>query len=74
MGLAFEDLRLGRLKAALAGAAEASITPLIVAAFDNIGALSPARRVEDLRGPFDDASPRFCRGRGGRGPAAGDRA
>ena len=65
MGLAFEDLRLGRLKAALAGAAEASLTPLIVAAFDNIGALSPARRVEDLRGPFDDQAHGFVVGEAG---------
>jgi 3-oxoacyl-[acyl-carrier-protein] synthase II len=65
MGLAFEDLRLGRLKAALAGAAEASLTPLIVAAFDNIGALSPARRVEDLRGPFDEAGHGFVVGEAG---------
>jgi len=65
LGLAFEDLRLGRLKAALAGAAEASLTPLIVAAFDNIGALSPALRVEDLRGPFDDQAHGFVAGEAG---------
>ena len=65
LGLAFEDLRLGRLKAALAGAAEASLTPLIVAAFDNIGALSPALRVEDLRGPFDDQAHGFVVGEAG---------
>ncbi|HTB33824.1 MAG TPA: beta-ketoacyl synthase N-terminal-like domain-containing protein [bacterium] len=65
VGQAFEDLRLGRLKAALAGAAEASLTPLIVAAFDNIGALSPARRVEDLRGPFDEAAHGFVVGEAG---------
>jgi 3-oxoacyl-(acyl-carrier-protein) synthase len=65
IGLAFEDLRQGRLKAALAGAAEASLTPLIVAAFDNIGALSPARRVGELRGPFDDGAHGFVMGEAG---------
>jgi len=65
LGLAFEDLRLGRLKAALAGAAEASLTPLIVAAFDNIGALSPARAAGDLRGPFDEQAHGFVMGEAG---------
>jgi len=65
IGLACEDLRAGRLQAALAGAAEASLTPLIMAAFGNLGALSPARRREDLRGPFDAQRQGFVLGEAG---------
>lgn len=50
MGLAFESLRSGRLQAALAGAAEASLTPLVAAAFGNLGALSGPK----YAGPFDE--------------------
>jgi 3-oxoacyl-(acyl-carrier-protein) synthase len=50
MGLAYESLHRGRLKAALAGASEASLTPLVAAAFNNLGALSKGT---DYAGPFD---------------------
>jgi 3-oxoacyl-(acyl-carrier-protein) synthase len=59
IGLAFEALRKGRLVAALAGAAEASLNPLVVAAFRNLGALSPAQRCEDYAGPFDQGRAGF---------------
>lgn len=65
IGLAFEDLRTGRLLAALAGAAEASLTPLVVAAFDQLGALSHARSRAELRGPFDRACAGFVLGEAG---------
>ena len=64
LGLAFEEIRAGRLQAALAGAAEASLTPLVAAAFANIGALSPATRREDYRGPFDRRHQGFVLGEG----------
>jgi 3-oxoacyl-[acyl-carrier-protein] synthase II len=65
MGLAFEDLRAGRLMAALAGAAEASLTPLIAASFDNLGTLNPAKTVAELRGPFDRQRQGFVLGEAG---------
>jgi 3-oxoacyl-[acyl-carrier-protein] synthase II len=64
LGLAFEEIRAGRLQAALAGAAEASLTPLIAAAFHQIGALSPARSAAELRGPFDAQRGGFVLGEG----------
>jgi 3-oxoacyl-[acyl-carrier-protein] synthase II len=65
MGLAFEDMRAGRLMAALAGAAEASLTPLIAASFDNLGTLSQAKSVDQLRGPFDARRHGFVLGEAG---------
>lgn len=65
IGLAWEDLRAGRLEAALAGAAEASLSPLILAAFDNLGVLSPARSRDELRGPFDRGRAGFVPGEAG---------
>jgi 3-oxoacyl-[acyl-carrier-protein] synthase II len=59
VGLAFEALRHGRIQAALAGAAEASLTPLLVAAYRNLGALSPATRPDAYAGPFDRARAGF---------------
>ncbi|MGH7442855.1 MAG: beta-ketoacyl synthase N-terminal-like domain-containing protein [bacterium] len=64
IGLALEDLRAGRIQAALAGAAEASLTPLIAAAFEQSGALAKARQVGDLRGPFDSERSGFVLGEG----------
>lgn len=64
LGLAFEEIRAGRLQAALAGAAEASLTPLVAAAFENIGALSGARQASELRGPFDRQREGFVLGEG----------
>jgi 3-oxoacyl-[acyl-carrier-protein] synthase II len=64
LGLAFEEIRLGRIHAALAGAAEASLTPLVAAAFENIGALSDARSAAELRGPFDLRREGFVLGEG----------
>jgi 3-oxoacyl-[acyl-carrier-protein] synthase II len=65
LGLAFEDLRAGRLMAALAGAVEASLTPLVAAAFSNLGALSTARDRDALRGPFDLERSGFVLGEAG---------
>lgn len=65
LGLAFEDIRAGRLSVALAGAAEASLTPLIAAAFAQLGALSSARTASDLRGPFDQGRSGFVLGEAG---------
>jgi len=65
IGLALEDIRAGRLSAALAGAAEASLTPLIVAAFEQLGALSRARGAAGLRGPFDQGRSGFVLGEAG---------
>lgn len=64
LGLAYESIVGGRLQAALAGAAEASLTPLAAAAFANLGALSPARSAEDYRGPFDRRRQGFILGEG----------
>lgn len=64
LGLAFESLREGRLQAALAGATEASLTPLAAAAFANLGALSPAAQAADYRGPFDQGRQGFVLGEG----------
>lgn len=64
LGLAFEEIRAGRLSVALAGAAEASLTPLIAAAFHNIGALAPIHNAADLRGPFDAEHHGFVLGEG----------
>jgi 3-oxoacyl-[acyl-carrier-protein] synthase II len=65
IGLAFEEIRAGRLGAALAGASEASLTPLIVAAFAQLGALSGARDLAGMRGPFDRRSAGFVLGEAG---------
>jgi 3-oxoacyl-[acyl-carrier-protein] synthase II len=65
LGLAYEDIRAGRIQAALAGAAEASLTPLVGAAFGNIGALSKAASGRDLRGPFDRGRDGFALGEAG---------
>jgi 3-oxoacyl-[acyl-carrier-protein] synthase II len=64
LGLAYEEIRSGRIQAALAGAAEASLTPLVAAAFQNIGALSPARDHGGHRGPFDRDRQGFVLGEG----------
>lgn len=64
LGLAYEEIRAGRLQAALAGAVEASLTPLVAAAFENIGALSGARQAGELRGPFDLGREGFVLGEG----------
>ena len=64
MGLAYEAIAEGRLDLALAGAAEASLTPLMAAAFRNLGALSPARSPSGFRGPFDECRGGFALGEG----------
>lgn len=64
LGLAYEEIRAGRLQAALAGASEASLTPLVAAAFENIGALSGAKSGAELRGPFDRQREGFVLGEG----------
>lgn len=53
IGAAFDAVAEGRLELALAGAAEASLTPLMLAAFDNLGALSKAANPVEYRGPFE---------------------
>lgn len=64
IGSAFEDIRAGRIIAALAGAAEASLTPLVAAAFARIGVLSDAASAAELRGPFDRGRCGFVLGEG----------
>jgi 3-oxoacyl-[acyl-carrier-protein] synthase II len=64
IGLAFEEIRAGRLQVALAGSAEASLTPLVVAAFARLGALSMAREPDSYRGPFDRRRDGFVLGEG----------
>lgn len=64
LGLAFEEIRAGRLQAALAGSVEASLTPLVLAAFGQIGALAPIRDAAELRGPFDREHHGFVLGEG----------
>lgn len=53
-------IREGRVDRALAGAAESSFHPLYVAGFDQMGVLSPGRRVR----PFDRARDGFLLGEG----------
>lgn len=64
LGLAYESLLSGRLQAALAGASEASLTPLAAAAFANLGALSPAQSLAGYHGPFDQGHQGFILGDG----------
>jgi len=65
IGLAFEELRSGRLQAALAGAAEASLTALVAAAFSRLGALSSAATADAFCGPFDVRRDGFVLGEAG---------
>jgi 3-oxoacyl-(acyl-carrier-protein) synthase len=54
IGYAMHMIRSGRLKVALTGSVEAPITPLVVAAFDKIGATSKRNKNPDKASrPFD---------------------
>jgi 3-oxoacyl-[acyl-carrier-protein] synthase II len=66
IGEAWETIRRGDAKAMIAGGAERSITPISMAAFDNMHALS--RRNDDPQGasrPFDATRDGFVMGEGG---------
>jgi 3-oxoacyl-[acyl-carrier-protein] synthase II len=65
IGEAWETIRRGDAKAMIAGGAERGITPIAMAAFDNMHALS--RRNDDPQGasrPFDAARDGFVMGEG----------
>ena len=65
IGEAWETIRRGDAKAMIAGGAEKSITPIAMAAFDNMHALS--RRNDDPQGasrPFDATRDGFVMGEG----------
>jgi 3-oxoacyl-[acyl-carrier-protein] synthase II len=65
VGEAWETIRRGDAKAMIAGGAEKAITPIAMAAFDNMHALS--RRNDDLQGasrPFDATRDGFVMGEG----------
>src|SRR5216683_4159078 len=65
LGEAFETIRRGDAKAMIAGGAEKAITPIAMAAFDNMHALS--RRNDDPQGasrPFDATRDGFVMGEG----------
>ncbi|MGH2449714.1 MAG: beta-ketoacyl-ACP synthase II [Candidatus Limnocylindria bacterium] len=65
IGLAFETIRRGDAEAMIAGGTEAAVTPLGIAGFDNLGALS--RRNGDPAGasrPFDGERAGFVLGEG----------
>jgi beta-ketoacyl-acyl-carrier-protein synthase II len=63
IGTALMMLRTGMIDAALAGAAEATITPTGVAAFDRVGAMS--RRDKNVPQPFDKNRDGLVMGEGG---------
>src|SRR5207244_13589063 len=65
IGEAWETIRRGDAKAMIAGGAEKAITPIAMAAFDNMHALS--RRNDDPQGGsgrFDDLRDGFVMGEG----------
>src|SRR5207248_8450824 len=65
VGEAWETIRRGDAKAMIAGGAERGITPIAMAAFDNMHALS--RRNDDPQGasrPFDATRNGFVMGEG----------
>ena len=65
IGLAVSLIRSGAADAMLAGGAEAPISPLIVAAYSQLGALSSsARPPEEASRPFDGARDGFVIGEG----------
>lgn len=65
IGEAWETIRRGDAKAMIAGGAEKAVTPIAMAAFDNMHALS--RRNDDQQGasrPFDETRDGFVMGEG----------
>lgn len=65
IGLATGMIRHGRARVVVAGGAEAPVSPLVVAAYRQLGALSPARRpAEECSRPFDTARDGFVMGEG----------
>ena len=65
IGLAVSLIRSGAADAMLAGGAEAPISPFIVAAYNQLGALSTSRRPpEEASRPFDRARDGFVIGEG----------
>lgn len=64
IGDAFRLIREGRATAAVAGAAEATITPLSIAAFSNMTALSTRTDPDFCSTPFDKSRDGFVMGEG----------
>ncbi len=62
LGAAYEAIVQGRIDMAVAGASEASLTPLAVAAFENLGALAPRGRKP--LGPFETGAQGFVMAEG----------
>jgi minimal PKS ketosynthase (KS/KS alpha) len=66
IGIAFDQIRLGRADAMVVGAADSPIVPIVVASFDQIGALSRRNdRPEAASRPFDRDRDGFILGEGG---------
>lgn len=64
LGLAFHVIRHGQVDWALAGGTEAVILPMVLAAFDRMGALSPNPDPENASRPFDRDRDGFVLGEG----------
>lgn len=64
IGEAFRLIRYGNAVAAFAGAAEATITPLAIAAFNNMTALSTRSDPDNASTPFDKNRDGFVMGEG----------
>jgi len=64
IGLAYEMIRWGQVEWALAGGAEAVILPLVLAAFDRMGALSRNPDPQSASRPFDRDRDGFVLGEG----------
>ncbi|MFO8033785.1 MAG: beta-ketoacyl-[acyl-carrier-protein] synthase family protein [Candidatus Bipolaricaulota bacterium] len=64
VGLAWDYLRAGRVDWALAGGAEAVMLPLVFAAFDRMGALTPNPDPETASRPYDARRDGFVMGEG----------
>ena len=64
IGLAYEMIRWGQVEWALAGGAEAVILPIVLAAFDRMGALSRNPDPQSASRPFDRDRDGFVLGEG----------
>ncbi len=64
IGLAYEMIRQGQVEWALAGGAEAVILPIVLAAFDRMGALSRNPDPQSASRPFDRERDGFVLGEG----------
>lgn len=64
IGEAFRNIKHGYLDIAVAGGAEASITPLAIAGFSNMTALSVSENPDEASLPFDNRRDGFVSGEG----------